>query len=330
MGEFTVEADNKGWLSRGTTISDRQMQMDVVNMNRNDLFEDTDGSVWEKLKTENAMGFVGIPRSKRRLQDSATNVKNHVMKNLDSMAKIITAAKNEVTSHRALNDVCSFSWYDDYGAILESDNLFALWKAQSDEESPSLSILDIEVMSKICAAEANTLKVLEDVNVCYKCGDECTPPHSLTYVLREKLDMRYSSCDELLNAYAPIKDEFVDDLVTCTNEYIQNFDNLSLLPGDISNCPLQAYQPSLVDLAFGKGGNKKLRYTSSYFRTSDSVYFGTDEEGIVMKNEAMYAVYPDFDVADGMTVRGVYDTTKEALVDIKADSLIQADMVSYC
>ncbi len=76
-----------------------------------------------------------------------------------------------------------------------------------------------------------------------------------------------------------------------------------------------------------QGVNKNLLYTSSYFRTSDSSFFGTDE---VMQNEAMYEVYPDFDVADGMTVRGVYDTTKEALVDIKADSLIQADMVSYC
>jgi len=105
------------------------------------------------------MGFVDIlhkenvydsRRSRSRFLYSATNGKNHVMKNLDSTAKIITA-KNEVISHRALNDICALSWRDDYGAVLQSDNLFALWKAQPDEESTSLSILDIEIMSKVCA-----------------------------------------------------------------------------------------------------------------------------------------------------------------------------------
>ena len=49
------------------------------------------------------------------------------MKNRNSTGKIITA-KNEVISHRALNDICALSWRDDYGAALQSDNLFALWK----------------------------------------------------------------------------------------------------------------------------------------------------------------------------------------------------------
>ena len=338
MGEFKIEVDNKGWLSRGTTISDRQMQRDVVHKNRNDLFEDTDGSVWEKLKTENSLGFSDIEdkddndgqRSRRRLLDSATNVQNHVMKNLDSTAKIITA-KNEVISHRALNDVCALSWYDDYRAIVQSDNLFAMWKAQPEEESTSLSILDIEIMSKICAAETNTLKVLGDANICDKCGDgntSCSPPHSLTYLLRVKLNMTDSSCDELMNAYAPVKDGFVNDLVTCTKEYIQNFDKSSLLPGDSSNCPLPSFSPSLVDVDFGKGSKKQLRYTSSYFRTSDSSFFdGTDE---VMQHTAMYGFYPDFDVSDGVTVIGTYDTTNESLSQIKVDLLVTSDMVSCC
>ena len=68
-----------------------------------------------------------------------------------------------------------------------------------------------------------------------------------------------------------------------------------------------------------QGVNKNLLYTSSYFRTSESSFFGTDE---VMQNEAMYEVYPDFDVAGGVTVIGTYDTTNESLIDMKVDLLV--------
>ena len=84
-------------------------------------------------------------------------------------------------------------------------------------------------------SKANTLKVLDDAFVD---GDSCLPPHSLTYMnmLRVKLNMTDSSCDELMNASALIKDGFADDLVTCTEEYIHNFDKPFFLShGDRKN-----------------------------------------------------------------------------------------------
>ena len=76
-----------------------------------------------------------------------------------------------------------------------------------------------------------------------------------------------------------------------------------------------------------QGVNKNLLCTSSYFRTSDSSFFGTDE---VMQHTAMYGFYPDFDVSDGVTVIGTYDTTNESLSQIKVDLLVTSDMVSCC
>jgi hypothetical protein len=327
VGGFKIEVDNKGWLSRKTLVANRQMQNDLVNMNRIDLFDDEDGSVWSMLQKENSQqGYVDIlekdesyqkddqSRRTRNLLHSAVDVKRNMMESLKSF---------EYFSRTSLAQSCdgSTSWYQDYKAIVQSNNLFAMWKAMPQEETSSISLLEEEMMNKICDSELNTLKVLEDSNLCDKCGSDgtCLKPFSLVYLLREKLDMIDSSCDELMSGYATqYQSEFTNDLLVCTREYITNFDRASLLPGPSVDCQLPSYNPILVDLTFGNGNNTNLRYSSTFFRISQQKEV----------DAALYDAYASFDFADGEKLGATYDTSKESLQEFKVDLIVQSDMVS--
>lgn len=340
VGEFKIEVDNKGWLSRGTAIADRQMQIDVLKMNRRDLFNDSNGTLWERLVNEEAVGFTDVEEKnalyqdrRRSLMSTAIDLKNDVLSSLSSKDISTTRDRTLLTS-----DMCD-AWYNNPYDVLWQENLFALWKVQPelDDFSPDVtqSILDKEVINKICTAEQNSLRELEDAGLCTKCdtgvskSNTCLPPHSLIYLIRNRLDSMDSSCEELTTAYSAIQEEFVDEMITCTNTYIDNFDKASLVPGDMSNCTLRGYLPSLVDINFGQYGNRKLRFSSSYFRTYDVNPFGEDE---LAKKELLYEISPDFDNTgnanedDVNIVIGYYDTVYEAIKVVKTDLLIQGDM----
>lgn len=339
VGEFKIEVDNKGWLSRKTTIANRQMQMDLVNYNRGDLFADTNGSVWEELKSKNSeQGFIDIEQKEeayqRRLQDqnlhmldSVSDVKNNVKGSLISkMKRNRGKSSNFIKPTRDLNSdtACDTTWYDDTFEVLDTDNLYAIWKAQPKEDSATSSILDVNVLTEICKAEVNTLRVLEESNMCNKCyaganGNSCLPPHSLVTVLRLKFDMMESSCDDLMNEYAPIQESFTTELVACTQKYLDVFDKSSLSPGDTEGLCPDGYLPSLVDVMFGTKGNQMLRFTSSHFST---FHFKPASQEV----SDFYDVYSKMDVADGEIVSGTYDTTKESLSTVKIDKLVQSDM----
>jgi len=330
VGKFKIEVDNKGWSSRGTVIADRQMQFDLLNFNKIDLFNDEDGSVWKKLQNENSEGYVEIDakvdsyqtneesRRERHLLFSAVDIKKNVMKSLSS-----TTANAQLVSKRSLAEACdgSASWHQDNEAIVESNNLFAMWKALPKEETSSMSLLNEGMMSKICESETNTLQALEDSNLCDKCGSDgrCLKPFSLIYLLREKLSMIDSSCDELMSGYATgHQSDFTNELLVCTNEYVTNFDSVSLQPGASLLCQLPSYNPVLVDYTFAGTDDNILRYSSSYFRISEQKTY-----------DSLYDAYDDFDFADGEKLGATYDTTLESLSEVKVDLLIQSDMVSF-
>jgi len=354
VGGFTIEADNKGWRSRGTPIADREMQVDVVNLNRQALFEDKEGSVWEKLRTTATVGYVDLrdrdefyTRKLAEMTETPTETKNSFSSRLDPLKnavddfrKLTSKRMHQASTQRekgslekfrnfALEDTCDVSWYGDYEAVLFENNVFAVWKVQPNLKPATLSALDKEVMSQICEAEVNTLKIMQDAKVCKTCSDgECVPPLSLVFLLRQKLNDHDSSCENLMNAYTgDVQEEFTSELVTCTTEYVENFDSSSLVPGPTTSCP-PGFQASLVDYSFGKDGNDKLRYTSSYFYTNSE----GDEEAEAKRSDDLYSVYLDFDGADGITVQGVYDTTNETFNLMYVDKLIVSDMVSaeYC
>ena len=388
VGKFNIEVDNKGWLSRKTIIADRQMQMDLVNYNRQKLFDDLDG-VWESLRTTPYdIGFVDVSvkqdEYERRLElnDGDYGVMNngnhndgnsvgdgdHYMKQKQKQRSLIESAKNfnfkdqvmgsiqqkqqmanvnvningnlhnhnhehEHDQQRDLNDSgsCDTTWYEDYDQILNPDHLIAIWKVQpkiKNAASVTKSILDVDVLSEICKAEANTLQAMQDAELCNMCFDtneqprSCLPPHSITTLLRLKFDKMTATCDELMQDYEPIQEEFKSDLVACTKKYIDVFDRSSLVPGDTNGtCPV-GFLPNLVDLSFGNNGDSdsQLRFTTSYFYTKSTE---TPQE-----IENFYASYKDMDMADGEIVVGVYDTNNETLSTWKVDLLVQSDMVS--
>lgn len=352
-GDFKIEVDNKGWRSRGTLISDREMQVDVLNLNRNKLYEDTDGTYWEYLKTTLTRGFVDLleredayerkllflsdeslekveskrRRTKdRRLSGSLKNkwdpleyTKFHFKMLSDSRRisknerKIST--QNVNSRFLALDDTCDTSWYNNYEQVLNEDNTYAVWKVQPGLDASTLSALDKEVLEQICESEVKTLAVMKEANVCKKCSDgNCLPPHSLVLLLRNKLNNHQSTCKELMDLYtSQVQEEFTSQLYNCTVEYLENFDASTLTPGNSPSCP-EGFIPNLVDFFFGKDGNTKLRYTSSFFHT-----FEADVNKV-------YQVYREFDGADGKIVRGVYDTVEESFNEIYVDELIVSDM----
>eukprot|EP00979_Chaetoceros_neogracilis_P017965 scaffold10546_cov266-Chaetoceros_neogracile.AAC.3 len=345
VGDFTIEVDNKGWRSRGTYIADSEMQAEVMNLNRKQLFEDTDGSYWEYLQTTTTEGYIeledrdedydsrkliGMHDSKKERNDGFMNRFDPFQGAKDTFRKLMIrrSDKKRDTSNKfrnlALEDTCDVSWYDDYEAILGQDHVLGLWKVQPNLETATLSALDNEVMSQICQAEMNTLKIMQDAKACETCSDgKCLPPLSLVLLLRNKLNDHESSCEDLMIAYtSDVQEAFTAELVTCTNEYVANFDTTSLSPGSTPSCPA-GFQPTLVDFFFGKDGNTKLRITSSYFNTYDT---SLDANGKEKREQDLYKVFQKFDGADGNTVKGVYDTVSEAFNTIYVDNLVISDM----
>ena len=261
--------------------------------------------------------------------DPLQNVKKNFRKLMSRRTQQASTLEERDSSNKfrslALEDTCDVTWYDDYESVLFENNVFAVWKVQPELESATLSAFDKEVMSQICEAEVNTLKVMEDAKVCKTCTDgKCLPPLSLVLLLRQKLNDHDSSCADLMNAYTSEKQaEFTSELFTCTKEYTANFDSASLTPGDTPSCP-PGFQMSVVDYFFGTDENDKLRYTSSFFYTSVEGNTEAKEKRI---NE-LYDVYLDFDGTDGSVVEGVYDTVYENFNTIYVDALVISDMVS--
>lgn len=349
VGGFSIESDNTGWRSRGTLIADREMQVDIVNLNRQALFEDKDGSLWRNLRTTAAVGYVEMRDRDEFYTRKLAGMAKHGISNslgplknaMDDFRKLTSKRMHQASTQRgkdssdkfrnlALGDMCDVSWYGDYEAVLFENNVFAVWKVQPTLKTATLSALDKEVMSQICEAEVKTLKIMQDAKVCkLQCSDsKCLPPLSLVLLLRQKLNDHDSSCENLMNAYTgDVQEEFTSELVTCTTEYVENFDTSSFVPGPTTSCP-QGFQASLVDYSFGKEGNGKLRYTSSYFYTTSE----GDDEAEAKRSDDLYNVYLDFDGADGIIVQGVYDTTNETFNVMYVDELIISDFVSaeYC
>ncbi len=128
FGKFTIEVDNKGWRSRGTTIANREMQNDLVIRLRDDLFNDVNGSVWEDAENNIVRGFILL---EDRSDDDGTC------------------------------DASSF-----YATMLGEDNLYAAYQAQNSKSILDPDVLfqiceaettthDRLVENKVCGCEGD-------------------------------------------------------------------------------------------------------------------------------------------------------------------------------
>jgi len=355
-GGLKLTTDTKGWRSRGTFIANREMQAEVLNLNRYQLSRDTDGSHWKSLTETVTEGYFefsdrGIAYAdpdltsststsrERRLDSSKPKAKADAVTHAHAEAEAdfsIDLSEGTSNSRRSrslttFEETCDASWYSDANSVLFLDNLNAIWKVQpdkgdGDDANISSSALDKNVLSQICKAELNTMKVLKENDLCTKCTDadgSCQPPHSLVFLLRQKMDSHEKSCDELMDLYTTtVQQEFTDELLDCMEEYSEKFDSATYTPGDLEVCTSFDYLPNVVDSNFGMDGNRNIRYTSSYFPTK--TFAGETPD--VFKN-TIIEIYDSFDQVDDETVRGVYNLYSYRITELTAEIKSNADIV---
>ena len=290
-GKFEVAIDNEGWISRNTLIGDREMQTNLIKINRKELFNDEDGSVWYDLENNIQTGFIDV-------ED-------------DSFER---RRRNEELP--SFLDGCEIDFYFSEN-FLTRDNVFSVWKTEPDKATTSVSTLDVDVVKQICEADAKTLAALEANNACKaECGDsKCLPGHSLSLVLHVYLGLDDLSCDALVEAYTnEVKEEFVAKLADCSNEIRESFDPVTKTWGEDLSCP-PLFRSSLLASDFGLDGNLVNRYSTSYYNTFETV-------------DEAFKIHDDFGFGDGILVQNSYGTLWDKFGDLHVDSLLTRDMVS--
>ena len=249
-GGLELTTDTKGWRTRGTFVGLREMQAEILNLNRYQLFRDTDGSHWNLLTETVSEGYIEFFDRGNAYADpeASTTRKRRLDFEAETEAEADFSIERLATSKRSLTfeETCDASWYSNYSDVLFPDNLYAIWKVEPKEDhdattiSSSMSALDKNVLSQICKAELNTMKVLKENDVCKTCSDadgSCHPPHSLVFLLRQKMDSHEKSCEDLMDLYTTtVQQEFTDELLDCTNEYSEKFNPTTYTPGDLEVC----------------------------------------------------------------------------------------------
>lgn len=339
VGELEVTSQNKGWKSRGTLLSKREMQDSLVRKFKNDLFFDEylelprqeETSPWDYMVNNVVTGYMGMMGEEDRSDDGHTSSFN-------------TTDDDENTKEgdRTLQSrTCDSDYYLSLD-FLFYNHLVAAWKTdpkEDDDKSASFSILDPEAMLEICEAELNTNLLLQEKGLCGGCAESgiCLPPNSIILLMRNFLlgPIDYTSnldhknlmsitCSNLIEMYTPMQNIFTNMLVSCTNDIRNNFDSATQELGNVTSCP-PGFSLNMVDDNFGVGGNTFLRYTASYFKTFDLDVSEKENVNII---EKMYGILEDFDKADETIVLGVYDTSSGDFNAYFTNEVILKDVVS--
>jgi len=342
FGEFSVAADNAGWQSRGTQISDRHAQVILVMQNDWNLFNDNDGSVWEEL-TSNVQGGwetdddnddTSSSRRRQRRRNLMKQQNDQQDQEQQRTRKIsgslfdpqIKPSGDDLLLFKGLThpipqrdlqsiDECDTSWYGS-DQMLGWGTMSALWQVQS-----SISAIDSSAILALCEAETVTLQNLQDAGHCFGCssssssGNYCLPPYSLVYLARNRVgeNGHNLSCAELAVAFQPIQDDVTNELASCATKLKNGFDS-SVGWDNFTGCPSD-FVPTVVDDAFGED-NKIVTYTSSYFPTYASA------ETI----DGIYDMVGDLDRSDKSVIYGAYEVEQEEMLVRFVDALLIRDM----
>jgi len=350
VGEFAIEVENEGWWSRGTVQSDRQRQANLIRNQRFNLaFNESAWDIWtdpdSELPSYETLLYSApeIPDAMldptqttedgESAEDDGGNIINRA---LSSMHKMLQAKVEEDKERRRLDEGmtsvlegCDLEFY----SWLSPGNLWPLWKIPDKEyeSTDTRSVLDSDVLEAICVAESNTQSYLEENGLCDTqsngCNSgKCLPPYSIVLWTRlivnggldATADGEYvMDCKALSEAWTPDLQEYA------RRSWIEDVTDLKILltPGagsggekDEPKYP-HGYYPALLQSDFDTNGGRS-QVTSSVFDTA-SVTNGT----------VLYDVVENFDRAkDSEIVLGAYDTGWEEMAEIKADSLVAADM----
>ena len=305
---------NAGWWSRGTLIANRATQETIISQNKQELFYDTNGTVWNELQSVVQPNWQGedIPGQ--------------------------NGEGSEELDNSTLLSVCSGEWYGSMDMIRGKEkNLNVIWRVNDETDS----LLDAESLYEQCVAEENTLVELESTDSCYKCGGEdsakCVDPYSLVLMARlhlmdndaSKFSMSTPSdamsCDKLRSSWtATVQDEFTTQLKSCvdlsillSSDVVNKTD--AIMNSDLSCSFPYGFLTTMVDESFPTSNPPIVRYSSSYYATKNSQSI---VEGMYNANENN-----DYDRAeDSSLLSGVYDTTDEDFYDYYSDSIVGRDM----
>jgi len=194
--------------------------------------------------------------------------------------------------------------------------LTPVWQIDPNDQNPSLSALDPQVLKELCLAESNTLAFLEEKGYCFGCpGKKCHQPHSLVNMVRSFVQNGNSmECDDLFQAYKSIRSNFTNVLVDCVEDIKLNW-NPTYKYDRVTKCPTM-FMPTVVDVAFSKD-NLIIRNTISYFPTVDK-----DNAKEMFQNIA------NFDRGDSDLILGAYDTKLKYFMSLYVSKASQSDMVS--
>jgi len=322
VGKFEISANNNGWQSRGTTISDRETQSILVSINIEGLFTDDD-RIWSNLLSTIQPGWETEDGEEeeddenrrlthRQLQQQQKKTKNR--KNLQwdqqQLPMELPPRLLQELDDTLQNRGCDTSWYN-YTNMTSESRLWPIWKTKSS----SKSILDDHVIKDICHAEEKTQKFLEERDLCFGCDDGgCLPPYSIVMYIRLLFQDGWTlSCDELAEEWK--KQNYIvqmtEEWSMCIQDIKESFDPISTEQIIPDSCP-PFFSTSFVSEFFEEGS---AQYTSSVFATrGDQVH-------------DLYDLADKFDTAKSSSVvEGTYDTQWEDFVNLFVDRAVTADM----
>lgn len=279
---------SKGWRSRGTVISKRGMQYTLLSNHFNSLYND------EFLSDI-------TPSSTTMKYDSPWDyLQEEVVPNFKS-------GVGRRLPQRKIADTCNIEWYT---YIKESNVFNAIFSSDS-------SLLEPESLLKMCEAERITIDALRDNNFCSYCLENeplmCPLPISLSTTISSALGLGGNeSCNGLIDAYTPKRDDITKQLIDCANALrYQNY---------TQSCSLPLFSSLFVDADFGKENNSDLKLSASYFYISSWI---TDSVARDLYN--MIKSFP----TSGNNVNVLYETSFQNFKDIATNEFMLDDLVSH-
>eukprot|EP00934_Nitzschia_sp_Nitz4_P007654 Nitzschia sp. Nitz4//scaffold24_size164493//31405//34493//NITZ4_002311-RA/size164493-snap-gene-0.1-mRNA-1//1//CDS//3329544063//7644//frame0 len=303
-GDFTLEASSKGWVTRGTTISDRQSASILARTYRGYLTQGGEDA-WLDLTTNIQGSWDDSGESRRRHLRPLHSAKPRFNKTLAVTAtKLRRSLEDSTASNFAGCDTDEYFSAD----LMKKTRLWPVWK----HTNPDVSLLDADAIFDICQQESITQSVLEEHDLCLKCTEGCLPPFSIVLYARllipNGVDM---SCVELRDEWGEHQASVQGQWLTCVDDiHAQGgfVDDADSLP---ESCPF-GFSPHLVDTSFGDTGH--LAWTSSIFMTDST------------KEEELYKIHAHYGRGGDLVV-GAYDTQKQHFNYRYQHEALQDDMI---
>lgn len=326
VGEFSIEVSSKGWVTRGTTISDRQSASILIRTNMQEILEGGE-DVWNNLlwNLQPSWEDFGSTTSSNGEEDETSSLQETVLPldpifppsishtSTDSEIKDSNAISLHLSStlRRRLEEYvpedCDIDFYFSTH-MTGPPRLWPVWKLTEI----GTSILSPEVIHEICLAEEATQRVLVENGLCIGCDNGCMAPFSLVlYARLTILDGFNLSCSALRDAWVDYQESAQQQWATCVADIEAS--SVGIFPGsDVpQSCPF-AFSTHMVDTAFGDN--------STYSLTSS--IFVSDTE----KLDELYNLVGQFDKGTNL-VQGSYDTQKQNFNFRYQTEALQRDLI---